>query len=115
MGIQENVNRHAVSDMANVPNASQARIVEIRAESSAPSTSSVLWAAWRQGLKDLQTAVLGNLGGTHEEPGTIANPTQIEVTQDRQQESNHHELVSYEHGLATSPGRARDQDRGIER
>jgi hypothetical protein len=51
-----------------------------------PSTSSVLWAEWRRGLKDLQNIVLNPWQGhtaTHEEPGTIANPTHLEVYQDR--------------------------------
>jgi hypothetical protein len=52
-----------------------------------PSTSSVLWAEWRRGLKDLQNIVLNPWQGqtaTHEEPGTIGNPTHMEVYQDRQ-------------------------------
>ncbi|HVX12077.1 MAG TPA: hypothetical protein VHC22_12925 [Pirellulales bacterium] len=54
-------------------------------ENERPSTSSVLWAEWRRGLKDLQNAVLNPWAGhaaTHEEPGTIGNPTQAMVTQD---------------------------------
>ena len=38
---------------------------------------------WRRGLKDLQNAVLNPFNGitqTHEELGTIANPTQFQVT-----------------------------------
>jgi hypothetical protein len=49
-----------------------------QAKAEAPSTSSVLWAEWRRGLKDLQNAVLNPWNGvtqTHEEQGTIANPT----------------------------------------
>jgi len=49
----------------------------------AASTSSVLSAEWRRGLKDLQNAVLNPWNGvtqTHEELGTIANPTQFQVT-----------------------------------
>ena len=51
----------------------------------AASTSSVLAGEWRRGLKDLQNAVLNPFNGvtqTHEEPGTIANPTQQMVTED---------------------------------
>ena len=49
----------------------------------AASTSSVLSAEWRRGLKDLQNAVLNPFNGvtqTHEEIGTIANPTQMMVS-----------------------------------
>jgi len=51
----------------------------------AASTSSLFWAQWRQGLKDLQNAALNPWNGvtqTHEEPGTIGNPTQQIVTED---------------------------------
>lgn len=51
----------------------------------AGSSSSLLWAEWRRGLKDLQNAVLNPWNGavpTHEEPGTIANPTPQLVTDD---------------------------------
>lgn len=53
--------------------------------STRPSTSSVLWAEWRRGLKDLQNAALDPWNGvtqTHEEPGTIGSPTQAMVTQE---------------------------------
>ncbi|HVX64757.1 MAG TPA: hypothetical protein VHC19_29330 [Pirellulales bacterium] len=53
--------------------------------SETPSTSSLMWGLWREGLKDMQNAVLDPWNGqtaTHEEPGTIANPTQAMVTQD---------------------------------
>lgn len=58
---------------------------EREAASTRPSTASVLWAEWRRGLKDLQNAVLNPWNGitqTHEEPGTIASPTQAMVTQE---------------------------------
>lgn len=58
---------------------------ENESASTRPSTSSVLWAEWRRGLKDLQNAVLNPWNGvtqTHEEPGTIASPTQAMVTQE---------------------------------
>lgn len=48
-----------------------------------PKGSSVLWAEWRRGLKDLQTFVANAWNGIvpgHEEPGSIANPTQQMVT-----------------------------------
>ncbi len=54
--------------------------------SDRPSGTSVLWAEWRRGLKDLQNAVLNPWNGvtqTHEEAGTISNLTQAEVTQDK--------------------------------
>jgi hypothetical protein len=57
-----------------------------------PSTSSLVWAEWRRGLKDLQNIVLNPWQGyaaTHEEPGTIANPTNIEVYKQRHEESYH--------------------------
>jgi hypothetical protein len=60
-----------------------------------PSTSSVLWAEWRRGLKDLQNIVLNPWQGyaaTHEEPGTIANPTNIEVYRNRHQESTYPQI-----------------------
>ena len=53
--------------------------------STRPSTSGVLWAEWRRGLKDLQNAVLNPWNGVtakNEEPGTIASPTQAMVTQE---------------------------------
>jgi hypothetical protein len=46
----------------------------------------VLWGEWRRGLKDLQNAVLDPWNGVtqkHEEPGTIASPTQAEITAER--------------------------------
>ncbi len=65
----------------------------------AASTSSVLSAEWRRGLKDLQNAVLNPFNGvtqTHEEPGTIANPTQQMVTEDvRGEQSFESVLDSY--------------------
>jgi hypothetical protein len=47
----------------------------------------VLWAAWRQGLKDLQEVVLTPVPdsmNTVSEPGSITNPTSQEVTMERQ-------------------------------
>ena len=57
-----------------------------------PTTSSLFWAQWREGLKDLQNIVLNPWQGhvpTHEEPGTIANPTNIEVFRSRHQDSSY--------------------------
>jgi len=51
-----------------------------------PEQYAVFWAEWRRGLKDLQNAALNPWNGmtqTHEEPGTIAMPTQAEVTAER--------------------------------
>ena len=62
-----------------------------RQKQGPPSTSSVLWAEWRRGLKDLQNFVLNpwqNYAATHEEPGTIANPTNYEVYRQRHDESS---------------------------
>lgn len=53
--------------------------------STRPSSASVFWGEWRRGLKDLQNAALDPWNGvtqTHEEPGTIASPTQAVVTQE---------------------------------
>jgi hypothetical protein len=52
----------------------------------APTTSSTLFAYWRQGLKDLQAQVLtlshdGMKG--HEEVGTAGSPTTLEIYRDR--------------------------------
>ncbi len=86
MADQDAVIRHARSDLENVPGSS-GKYVEIEGgPRTAPKTTSVLWAAWRQGLKDLQNAVLNpdnHFSATHEEIGTIANPTQIEVSNER--------------------------------
>lgn len=83
--------------------------------SSRPSTSSVLWAEWRRGLKDLQNAVLNPWNGvtqTHEEAGTIATPTQAMVTQDVGTVRNFDSVLD---GYAARGGESREQDRGIER
>lgn len=100
--IGEAVINHAQGDMSLDPSMSHDRKPELKAaspKSRAPSTSSVLWAAWRQGLKDLQTAVLGGLGGTHEELGTIANPVQQEVYQDRHNQNQQHEINNYDQAI----------------
>ena len=90
--IQEAVRRHAEGDMANMPAAPPGRQTEQSPGSGSPTTESVLWAEWRRGLKDLQNAVLhafpqGHVA-QHEEPGTIANPTQLEVYQEKHQETS---------------------------
>ena len=61
------------------------------------STSSVFWGEWRRGLKDMQNAVLNPWNGvtqTHEESGTIANPTQQIVTEDIQGEKSFNSMVA---------------------
>lgn len=59
--------------------------------------SSVLWAEWRRGLKDLQNAALNPWNGitqTHEESGSIANPTQQIVTEDMRGEAQPHKMLT---------------------
>jgi hypothetical protein len=100
--MQKAVTRHAQADMARTPAASidPAGAEPEGRSSTAPTTSSTLWAAWRQGLKDLQNIVLGAWGGTHEEPGSIANPTPLEVYQEKHQETTAPEAFSQETGYA---------------
>ncbi|HZZ78896.1 MAG TPA: hypothetical protein VFE62_10285 [Gemmataceae bacterium] len=88
-----------------------------RETSTRPSTSSVLWGEWRRGLKDLQNAVLNPWNGitaTHEEPGTIATPTQAQVTQDV---GTVHGFNAMLDGYADrgNQSQGRDQDRGLDR
>jgi hypothetical protein len=55
-------------------------------------SSSVLWAEWRRGLKDLQNAVVNPWNGvtqTHEEPGTIANLTSQQITDENKGKSSY--------------------------
>lgn len=86
--IQDAVIRHARDDMRAAPGASQITPNEKSLAAALwesvtdPDQYSVLWAEWRRGLKDLQNAVLGPWGGTHEEQGSIANPTPQIVTQE---------------------------------
>jgi hypothetical protein len=86
--------------------------------SERPSTSSVLWGEWRRGLKDLQNAVLSPFNGqvaTHEEAGTIGNPTQAIVTneiQGEQQSSYEQVRNSY---AASAPAREPEQEDARER
>jgi hypothetical protein len=71
----------------------------------AASTSSVLWAEWRRGLKDLQNAVLNPWNGVtqvHEESGTIGNPTQQIVTEDIRGSESFDALLD-RHGAGHSP------------
>ncbi len=100
--IQNAVTRHAQADMARIPTASHDPVSspEPEARPTAPSTSSVLWAAWRAGLKDLQNAVLhafppGHVA-QHEEPGSIANPTALEVYQEKHTETTAPEVFDRE-------------------
>ena len=63
----------------------------------AASSSSVLMGEWRRGLKDLQNAVLNPWNGvtqTHEEAGTIANPTQQMVTEDIRGEQSFESILN---------------------
>ncbi len=80
-----------------------------------PKQYAVLWAEGRRGLKDLQNAVLNPWNGvtqTHEEPGTIASPTQAEVTSERGNVHNYSKLLD----AYASRGAGREQDdRGIDR
>lgn len=74
--------------------------------------SSVLWAEWRRGLKDIQNAVLNPWNGitpTHEEPGSIANPTQQLVTEDIRGESRFEDIVDQ---YASRGGRDQPPQRG---
>lgn len=73
----------------------------------AASTSSVLSAEWRRGLKDLQNAVLNLFNGvtqTHEEPGTIANPTQMLVTAEIRGERSFDSILD-EYAARNSPAK----------
>ena len=85
--IKDAVIRHQQADM---PTANEACRKE---PSLAKELAGVLWdslwdvkqyaalgAEWRRGLKDLQNVVLGPWGGTHEELGTIGNPTPQLIT-----------------------------------
>ncbi len=79
----------------------------------APSTSSVLWAEWRRGLKDLQNAVLDPWNGTtqrHEEPGTIANPTSAIVTRQIESDKTYEGLLS-RHAERQAPEPERQAER----
>lgn len=62
-----------------------------------PSTSSLLAAEFRRGLKDAQNAVLNPWNGVtaqHEEPGTIGNPTPQMVTQSIQGERSFDDVMA---------------------
>ena len=123
---QQAVIRHAQDDMANLP-PERAQVPEQQPEKASgigpPSTASVLWAEWRRGLKDLQNFVLNPWQGQvaqHEEPGTIANPTNVEVYQDRRAQAADNDSHSYEQTLAESAQRAQyqppqEQERGRSR
>lgn len=74
-----------------------------------PTTSSVLWAEWRRGLKDLQNAVLNPWNGvvaTHEESGSVGNPTPQIVTQDIQGDQAYQSMLE---GYAARGGEAQKQ------
>lgn len=83
-------------------------------ERTTPSTSSLLWAQWRQGLKTLQDAVLNPWQGVQQgrdEPGTIANPTPQMVTQDIQGKASYQSLLEE---YSTRPAPAPEIERGRE-
>ncbi len=80
---------------------------------TAPSTSSTLWAEWRRGLKDLQNAVLNPFNGitqTHQELGTIANPTPQIVTQGVQGEQTFDQKLG-EYATKPAPEQAKEMQR----
>jgi hypothetical protein len=80
----------------------------------AASTSSVLWAEWRRGLKDLQNAVLNPWNGvtqTHEESGSIGNPTQQIVTEDIRGDQSFDAML-VRHAAARGP---EPKEQGLER
>lgn len=63
-------------------------------EDQRPSTGSLLMGEFRRGLKDLQDKVLDPWNqrmATHDELGTIGNPTQAMVTQDVGTVYGHHD------------------------
>jgi hypothetical protein len=113
---QKAVIRHAQADMADLPSGVSATPAgpakEAAKTSAAPSTSSVLWAEWRRGLKDLQNAVLNAFpdhAAQHEEPGSIANPTQLEVYQEKHNDQPSQE---YDPGEFARSGGTKSNDRG---
>ena len=80
----------------------------------AASSSSVLSGEWRRGLKDLQNAVLNPWNGvtqTHEEPGTIANPTQQMVTEDIRGDRNFESVLN---DYAARSGPAKEPQRELQ-
>lgn len=78
----------------------------------APSTSSLLWGLWRQGLKDIQSAVLEPWSGFHQhsEPCTIGHPTQAIVTQEIEGKRTYEELLS-RHAERKAPEPERQAER----
>lgn len=88
---------------------------ETNEQKTRPSTTSVLWGEWRRGLKDLQNAVLNPWNGVtqqHEEPGTIASPTQAVVTQEIGTVHGYNQVLD---GYAARGQQSREPDRGMER
>jgi hypothetical protein len=79
----------------------------------AGSTSSLLWAEWRRGLKDLQNAVLNPFNGhtaTHEEAGSIAHPTQAMVTRDIQGQDDFKGMLN-EYASRSTPQQEQQMER----
>jgi hypothetical protein len=83
--------RHAQNDTANInPETIASKEPSIAGAIAStlkdPNQYAVLGAEFRRGLKDLQDVVLNAFPqghvAQHEEPGTIANPTQQVVTQE---------------------------------
>jgi hypothetical protein len=80
-----------------------------------PKQWAVLWAEGRRGLKDLQNAALNPWNGvtqTHEEPGTIASPTQAEITSERGNVRSYSNLLD---GYAARGAGIETQEKGLER
>lgn len=91
--IKDAVERHREADLHDAAAASRAAGEPALAAGLAsvlwdslwdPKQYSALGAEWRRGLKDLQTVVLGPWGGSHNELGTIANPTPQLITDEIQ-------------------------------
>lgn len=79
----------------------------------AGSTSSLLWAQWRQGLRDLQQVVLDPFPGfaaTHDEMGAIGCPTPQMVTANIQGKDDFKSMVN-EYASRSAP----QQEQQLER
>lgn len=113
--LQKNVTNPAQRDTPNASN--DTHPPHPQKQNGPPSTASVLWAAWRAGLKDLQNAVLNAFPPSHvaqhEEPGSIANPTQLEVYQEKHNDSPNvaGDELSYQHNLSHFANRPASQGR----
>jgi hypothetical protein len=77
------------------------------------SSSSLFYAEWRRGLKDLQNAVLNPWNGvtqTHEEAGSIGNPTQQLVTADIKGDQGYQEMAA-RYAERAAPEKPKEQER----